>query len=315
MGTIVSQFSQANKKNRELFEKIFSDVSFQDEGHLYFWKKKKNLISTTTLIGKLHEPFDPIHADNIGAELGFDPKEILKFWDDYGNMATLSGSIAHEVAEDFYNVIIEGGNPDYWELFNAKKYQLMYDDYKKRIEQTPVDLLTALNGRKVRKNQPPFNLLESRPHILAERFIKFYEATKDYLIPISMETIIGSSTLLGGLGLAGMIDCLFFDLRDCKLHIYDYKTNRFMKMMNKFQRMFYPFDKYEDCDFVHYSIQMSVYRLILIITLMYYGYNIPFGDTYLVHLTEEKETFDLIKVDFYKNETLKLLYPNEIHNA
>ena len=95
--------------SRRLLKRVFKNGTFFDENHRYQYSDDiitKDLISTTTVIGKLHEPFDEQKwGDVVGQDIGFDGNLVRKFWDDYSNTATLGGSINHNCAEDFFNMI------------------------------------------------------------------------------------------------------------------------------------------------------------------------------------------------------------------
>ena len=68
-----------------------------------------------------------------------------------------------------------------------------------------------------------------------------------------------------------------------KIIIIDFKTNSKITTENRFQKMFAPFESYDDCNFIHYSIQVSLYSLIL----KERGIDISAG--YLLHISEEDE--------------------------
>jgi len=80
-------------------------------------------------------------------------------------------------------------------------------------------------------------------------------------------------------GIVGVIDSIF--LYKDKVIIVDFKTNSKIITENRFQKMFAPFDKYDDCHFIHYSIQVSLYSLIL----RDMGIDVACG--YLLHISEE----------------------------
>lgn len=62
--------------------------------------------------------------------------------------------------------------------------------------------------------------------------------------------------------LAGSIDCVLADDKG-NLLILDWKRSKEIKMTNNFEKGFEPFEKLDNCNFSHYSIQLNVYRHIL----------------------------------------------------
>jgi hypothetical protein len=92
------------------------------------------------------------------------------------------------------------------------------------------------------------------------KFHKIYnDKLKDILIPVGQEVKMFSEDL----GLAGTIDALF--IRNGKLEIWDYKTNgKFTSDTDRcFQKLLDPFDDQWENELNKYSIQLSLYKLML----------------------------------------------------
>lgn len=66
-------------------------------------------------------------------------------------------------------------------------------------------------------------------------------------------------------GLAGSIDMIFRaeDGNDVDLIIVDWKRTLELKVSNHFQKGLPPIDHLDDCNFVHYSLQLNTYKYIL----------------------------------------------------
>lgn len=92
-----------------------------------------------------------------------------------------------------------------------------------------------------------------------------------------IEMVVGDASL----EIAGMIDWLPFSRQTKRYHPLDWKTGKF-DTANRFQRLLPPFDDLDDCKLNYYSLQLSLYRLIL-----ERNTNLPIGDGYLIHLTPE----------------------------
>lgn len=61
---------------------------------------------------------------------------------------------------------------------------------------------------------------------------------------------------------AGSIDCLFVDV-DGSYHLVDWKRSKQIKMANDFEKGFGPFEGLDNCNYVHYSLQLNIYKYIL----------------------------------------------------
>lgn len=106
------------------------------------------------------------------------------------------------------------------------------------------------------------------------------------------EFIVGSSEL----GVAGRIDVILQILlsdgeeRNC---LFDWKTGKFERS-NRFEKLLAPFDDQDDCELVKYSLQLSMYRLILEKS----GIEKQLGDSYLVHLKSDGTFFIHRAIDY-----------------
>lgn len=94
------------------------------------------------------------------------------------------------------------------------------------------------------------------------------------------EWIVGDARL----GVAGTVDALLLDQRTGLHHVWDWKTGGKFNLDNRFQRLLAPFDDKDDCELVVYSLQVSLYRVII-------ERNLPSmvtGDSYIVHLSNDE---------------------------
>lgn len=101
----------------------------------------------------------------------------------------------------------------------------------------------------------------------------------------SHKAIIEHQELIVGdpeLGIAGMVDAIALLHPASALqsrHIFDWKTGRKFDSSNRYEKLLAPFDDLDNCQLSMYSLQTSLYRLILERA----GWG-GFGDSYLVHL-------------------------------
>jgi ATP-dependent exoDNAse (exonuclease V) beta subunit len=124
----------------------------------------------------------------------------------------------------------------------------------------------------------PFLSLNTKlPEILA--FDNFWQqlAPKVCYSKENIEWVIGDADL----GLAGTVDAVLFNSKTGKHHIWDWKTGRF-DLENKFENLLEPFDYLSASKFNIYSLQVSLYRLII-----ERNTDLEFGDSYIVHLSSD----------------------------
>jgi ATP-dependent exoDNAse (exonuclease V) beta subunit len=90
-----------------------------------------------------------------------------------------------------------------------------------------------------------------------------------------IEWVIGDTDL----GLAGMVDAVFYSLDTGKYHIWDWKTGKF-DLENQWENLLKPFDYLSASKLNIYSLQVSLYRLII-----ERNTGLELGDSYIVHLS------------------------------
>ena len=78
-------------------------IKFDKKSHKYVCEKTgKELISTTTLIGKYKKPFDKKeHATRVANREGLEVDFVLEMWEKEKNRACDYGTNIHEVMEDY----------------------------------------------------------------------------------------------------------------------------------------------------------------------------------------------------------------------
>jgi ATP-dependent exoDNAse (exonuclease V) beta subunit len=92
-----------------------------------------------------------------------------------------------------------------------------------------------------------------------EQFHIFWDKNKDKYEVVNTELIVGTESLM----IAGMVDCLVRHKATGKYFIWDWKSNREIKMNNKWQKLKQPLEYLDDCNMNHYKLQTSIYKTIL----------------------------------------------------
>lgn len=148
----------------------------------------------------------------------------------------------------------------------------------KRVHQHIKGILKAVALGKL----PPVNggglLALNQPLPEINAFDSFWAEAKAVLHPTWVEWVVGDEDLRIG----GTIDVLFFNGEAGHSNIFDWKSGKF-GLDNHFQKLLYPFHDLDDCEFNIYSIQLSLYRLILDRNA-----GIELGDSYIVHLDGDR---------------------------
>jgi hypothetical protein len=112
-----------------------------------------------------------------------------------------------------------------------------------------------------------------------DAFDRFWDENYVGLEVKAVECVIGDSKL----GIAGTFDALVYwpgARLTGTLNIFDWKTGKF-DISNRFQSLLPPFTDLDDCKLNIYSLQLSLYRLILRRNT---NLLLPIGDSYLIHL-------------------------------
>jgi len=115
---------------------------------------------------------------------------------------------------------------------------------------------------------------------------------------LSPEVIVYSKEL----GIAGTIDLLLYDTEDSTYKILDWKTSKriFTTSYNSQMGNTPESANLMDCNFIHYSLQLSLYQYLL---ENYYGINVT--GSAIIHIDENKITS--YKTQYFKNEIENML--------
>ena len=84
-------------------------------------------------------------------------------------------------------------------------------------------------------------------------------------------------------GVAGSIDCVLTDGND-NLVIIDWKRSKEIKMSNSYEKGQYPFNLCDNCNYVHYTLQLNFYRHMLETK---YNKNVIFMMLVILHPNQE----------------------------
>jgi hypothetical protein len=252
------------KITRELSK--FNNIKFHDQDHVYYMNGIKTK-SVTSIIGQYKHPFDKDYWSQKKAdERGITKEEILKEWKYKADFSCERGSAFHEFAENYLtNKVFP---------FPEHKIRNVLGDEEKMLE----------------CKEGVFKIIEM--------FKKFYDDSHGKLIPVRAEVVVGDEEW----GVTGMIDQLFINEKSKKLEIWDWKTNKAIKKVNKWQQFKEPLSHLDVCELNTYSLQLSFYRLIV-----ERNTDLTLGDSYIVWFNENNDEYKVMKCYDFRDEILKIM--------
>lgn len=122
--------------------------------------------------------------------------------------------------------------------------------------------------------------------LLKSQFDRFYYDSIDNLVPVKSELVVGDT----GLQIAGTVDQLYWSKKINGFVIFDWKTNRAMRLKNeRRQKMLTHFAHLDECEFNTYSLQLNIYKYIverntsLKIKGLFLGWFNEKNDSYQIH--------------------------------
>lgn len=244
----------SNGVSIELYQ-VFKNVRFRDSDHTYSCLPSGDkLKSVTTLLGEYKRPFDnPYWTKTKGDEWGLPAKVVDSYWNYLNYHGITRGSYLHNFMEM---------------LVNRKEIE---PEYPQKVLRFPTHRLARFNVE--------INLLKDQ----AKRFV---DDTKDYLIPIQSELVVGDTQL----GLGGMVDQLFFNVKANEYQLWDWKTDKKIRMNSDYyltDALFY----LEDCEFIKYSLQVSLYKYII-----EKNTSLKLGTSYVVWFNAYNDSYRIIEL-------------------
>lgn len=217
----------------------FNCYNFVESSHTYFYYDKPVKYSVTQFLSRFSEPFD---IEGVSAKYadkhGLNQQDVIADWKKKGDISATAGTIIHSYLE------------------NAKRGKTFDIDY------------STADKLDIRKE------VEERVSILLPQAKAFHQDTLGRLFPIKLEYTVGIEDVI-----AGNIDMVCWNEKAQEFQIWDYKNLKVLETKRGpfTKSMFYPFDNYIDTNFIHYSMQLNTYKVILQKQL-----DIPIGKCYLV---------------------------------
>ena len=240
----------------------FNDVKYFDGPHKYYVGNKE-YVSATTFIKKFKKEFETQRlAETYAAKRGLTVESVLGDWDLKRDISTVKGTLVHNMAENWWN--------------------------NKSFPYDPSDSVKTFGH----------DIIEEKYKKCETMFHRFYEDAKKNLIPVKMELVVCDHDY----EIAGMVDCLFYNMKSQMLEIWDYKTNKEIKMSNSYGNKYLkPISHLDECEMNTYSLQLGLYKHII-----EKNTNLKLGDSYLIWINENSDNYKVYKCKDLQAE-LKLM--------
>lgn len=237
----------------------FNCYTFVEDTHTYFYNDKKVRTSVTQFIKRFFPEFDSDNiAERYAKKHGMTKEEVLADWKRKGDISAMTGTAVHSYLE------------------NAKRGKILNIDF------SGAD--AAGVGNEVRE----------RFEILRPKAEAFHKDSLGRLFPVQLEYTVGLEDFI-----AGNIDMLCWNEKAQEFQIWDYKNVKEISQKNNFGEMCKPpFHNYYNCNYIHYSVQLNIYKAILQRVL-----GVTIGKMYLVHFDYNTpgDNFDIYQcVDFQR---------------
>lgn len=248
----------------------FKDYEFVDETHTYYYKGEKVSISTTGLIHQYSNEFDKWEMSaNVARKRGISQLEVLEEWRIENLHSTIKGSMIHEFAQS---------------LWEGKDYIFKYDDIPDEIN--------------IRR-------LQEELLVMSNQAVNFYKDYKDLYDLIGYEIYLG----VPDFDECGATDMLLKNKFTEELLVIDFKSNKRIDYESfGHKKMKVPLQKYEDCNYIHYSIQLNAYSY-----KIEYMTGIKVKEKLLIYFDCTKDNYEVIEplemrkevIEIYENRRVK----------
>lgn len=261
------------EETRKKIYNSFSDIEFLEKDHQYFINGEE-YVSVSSIIDKFCEPFDKdAISKNCAKKRGVSQEELLQEWKYINRKSTVNGSLTHEFGESA--IWLRCGHPE-----------LMPEDVKRRQYIENENWLIPYS----KKEEAAMSFLNDLP---------------DSILPVGAEFKMSSKFTNLSTKFCGTTDILFYydNPKNPGFIIGDWKTNAELKKeyaRKKKKVMLAPFDDLIDEPLSHYTLQFSMYQIML----ESIGLNIL--GRRLIWLKDDG-SYDVIKIKDVTNKLKKIL--------
>ena len=245
-------------------KEVFGKYTFIEDGHYYLCNGKRVGISTTGLIGQYENHFDSeTISQQVADKRGISQQEVLEEWRIENLHSTIKGSMVHEFAQS---------------LWEGKEYVFDYSKVPKEID---------------------IDRLKSDINKLIPQAINFYNDHKDMYELIGCEVYLGDEDF----DECGATDQILYNKYTGGIAIIDYKTNKKIERESyRHQKMLIPLNKFDDCNHVHYSLQLSGYKF-----KFEKNTKLKVDETFIVYFNINADNYEIIEPLNMEKEVKEIL--------
>ncbi len=253
-------------------EEPFQDIIFIEKDHKYLIGDIPSKYSVSQIVKKYEAPFDVQKVSKfISNRDGISQEEVLKKWEFEREYSCHKGTEFHKIIENFLNrkkIKIDNHSINlFFESFLNIKTNNSISEYYTEIAK------------------------------LVKNFTNFYDWWKKEHILVKSEFVIGDKES----SICGTLDNLSFNKKTKSFVIFDYKTNKKIKMSNSYEKLRGPLKHLDQCEYVKYSLQLSLYSYIIESKT-----SISIPESYIVWVNG-KDNYELIKCLDLKKESKIIL--------
>ena len=252
-------------------KEVFGKYTFIEDEHYYLCNGKRVGISTTGLIGQYENHFDSeTISQQVANKRGISQQEVLEEWRIENLHSTIKGSMVHEFAQS---------------LWEGKEYVFDYSKVPKEID---------------------IDRLKSDINKLIPQAINFYNDYKDMYELIGCEVYLGDEDF----DECGATDQILYNKYTGGIAIIDYKTNKKIERESyKHKKMLIPLNKFDDCNHVHYSLQLSGYKF-----KFEKNTKLKVDETFIVYFNINADNYEIIEPLDMEKEVKEILENRRVKN-
>lgn len=288
------------------------NILFTPQYHKYQLLSKPNIPikSVTSLI---HSMFKPFNAGVIIQKMrqnsqkfseskysSMTDEEIKNQWSSEAKVASTKGTETHKQIEDYYDLfftkILECREMRR-KLLDDGMVLLSHPEITKKDIDRHLAVLSELDESTL--------LIETKnDSVEFKQFLSFTNSIKLKLVPYRTEW----SIYIEDLNLAGQLDILYRIKGTDTFALYDWKRSKEIKMENTFEKGLGCLSHLDNCNFIHYSLQLNIYKYIL---ENYYTFDdnkkFKIVEMKLVILHPDQEEYKIFEVASMTEEVKNLL--------
>ena len=128
--------------------------------------------------------------------------------------------------------------------------------------------------------------LQKKLLVETRAFDRFWQVAEISYAPKHIEYIVGDAEFK----IAGTIDAVFFDEKEQKYYLFDWKTGRKYRTKNDYGEILnYPFDNLDNCELSNHSLQLSLYRLII-----ERNTDLEIGGMFIIYLSDDYRVYEAV---------------------